>query len=141
MMKKPGCAPLAATIVLSACASGSKDIATSYASPIAYQGYSCAQVVAENDRIGRRVSELGGRIDSRAEGDAVAMGVGLVLFWPALFFLKGDGPEATEYARLKGEHEALQKASVEKGCGLSAAPAVNTSQPAANLQPAVAVVK
>ena len=43
------------------------------------------------------------------------MGVGLLLFWPALFALEGgDGPEAAEYARLKGEYEALRQAAVMK---------------------------
>ena len=49
------------------------------------------------------------------------MGVGLVLFWPALFFLEGgDGPEAAEYAQLKGDFEALRSASVAKSCSISA---------------------
>jgi hypothetical protein len=47
------------------------------------------------------------------------MGVGLVLFWPALFFLEGgDGPEAAEYAQLKGEFEALRENSIQKKCGI-----------------------
>jgi len=45
------------------------------------------------------------------------MGVGLLLFWPTLFFLEGgDGPEAAQYADLKGEFEALRQASVQKCC-------------------------
>lgn len=51
------------------------------------------------------------------------MGVGLVLFWPTLFMLEGgDGPEAAEYARLKGEYEALRKVAIEKKCDLSLLP-------------------
>jgi hypothetical protein len=47
------------------------------------------------------------------------MGVGLVLFWPTLFFLEGgDGADAAEYKRLRGEYEALQEASVHKKFGL-----------------------
>lgn len=125
-MKKSVILSLAGSVALAGCASGAKDIATAYASPVSYQGYTCQQVAAESERIGRRVSELAGRIDNRADNDKVAMGVGLVLFWPALFFLKGDGPEATEYARLKGEHEALEKVAVEKSCTLPPPP-----QPAA----------
>ena len=46
------------------------------------------------------------------------MGVGLILFWPALFALEGgDGPDAEEYRRLKGEVDALQTVSVKKKCG------------------------
>ena len=49
------------------------------------------------------------------------MGVGLVLFWPTLFFLEGgDGPEASEYTQLKGEFEALRTNSVQKKCEIDA---------------------
>ena len=49
------------------------------------------------------------------------MGVGLVLFWPTLFFLEGgDGPEASEYTQLKGEFEALRINSVQKKCEIDA---------------------
>jgi len=48
------------------------------------------------------------------------MGVGLVLFWPALFFLEGgDGPQAAEYSRLRGEVDAMRRAAVHKECDLS----------------------
>lgn len=48
------------------------------------------------------------------------MGVGLVLFWPSLFFLEGgDGPEAAEFSQLKGEFEALRQNSVQKECGIA----------------------
>jgi hypothetical protein len=45
------------------------------------------------------------------------MALGLILFWPSLFFLDGDGPEAQEYARLKGEYEALEVASIQEKYG------------------------
>jgi len=38
------------------------------------------------------------------------------LFWPALFFLDGDNPQAVEYARLKGERETLEKVAIDKNC-------------------------
>lgn len=54
----------------------------------------------------------------QADTDAVAMGVGLVLFWPALFFLAGDD-QKEELARLKGEYEALQQAAIQKDCEIA----------------------
>ncbi|MFM6987097.1 MAG: hypothetical protein ACKOXG_00310, partial [Arenimonas sp.] len=57
---------------------------------------------------------------SERKKDNWQMGVGLILFWPALFALEGgDGPEASEYAQLKGDFEALRQASVQKKCELS----------------------
>ena len=55
------------------------------------------------------------RQDDVAENDAVAMGVGMVLFWPALFFIESDDHSA-EVARLKGEVEAIEIASIQKDC-------------------------
>ena len=72
----------------------------------------------ESTRVATRASQLSGELDQNATGDAVAMGVGLVLFWPALFFIEGDGTEAAEYARLKGQYNALQQASIEKQCAI-----------------------
>ncbi|MBW8311992.1 MAG: hypothetical protein K0M64_08120 [Rhizobium sp.] len=69
-------------------------------------------------RVSRRVGELQASIDKNAKQDKVATGVGLVLFWPALFFIDGDTPEAAEYARLKGEFEAMQTAASQKQCSI-----------------------
>lgn len=103
---------------LYACAHSSDQIAAQYVSPIVYEDYDCRQISAEYERINRRVHQLAASIDKNARGDSIAMGVGLVLFWPALFFIDGDSPEAAEYARLKGEYEALEKVSIQKNCGL-----------------------
>lgn len=67
--------------------------------------------------VSRRVSELGGQVNKTASDDSAQMGVGLILFWPTLFFLDGDTPQATEYERLKGEFDAIEKAAVRKDCG------------------------
>ncbi|MGB1539719.1 MAG: hypothetical protein ACPG80_02055 [Rickettsiales bacterium] len=87
-------------------------------SPVMYEGHSCKQIRQEMLSVSRRVSELTGSLDKKANDDAVQMGVGLVLFWPALFFLEGgDGAQAQEYARLKGEFNALEDVAIQKGCG------------------------
>lgn len=55
-------------------------------------------------RVSRRAGELQASLKQKADGDAMQMGVGMLLFWPALFFLEGgDGAQAQEYSRLKGE--------------------------------------
>lgn len=97
------------------CASKSKDIQATYVSPLQYQHYNCDQLGQEMNRVGRKASEVGGSQDSAANKDAAAMAVGMVLFWPALFFLIG-GDKKEELARLKGEHEALESIAIEKQC-------------------------
>lgn len=115
-MKHVACA---STFLLAACASQPDDIQTAYVPTLQYQGYECSQLSAEASRISRRTQELHANLKKKADNDAAQMGVGLVLFWPTLFFLEGgDGPEAQEYARLKGEREAIETASIQKKCGI-----------------------
>jgi len=100
---------------LAGCASHSDNISAQYVSPMEYQDYSCKQIRMEMQRVSRHVNELAGKQDKQADKDGVAMGVGLVLFWPALFFLIGDDKKE-EIGRLKGEYEALEQSAIQKEC-------------------------
>ncbi len=103
---------------LTACAQHPNEIAAADVSPLEYQNLSCKQVGAELSRVQRKVNELYYSLDKTASDDSAQMGIGLVLFWPALFFLDGkNSPQSAEYARLKGEAEALEKVSIRKNCG------------------------
>jgi len=109
--------------LITGCASQPKDIAATSVSTIQYENYSCKQVGMEMNRVGTRVDDLYASLKQRADNDAMQMGVGLVLFWPTLFLLEGgDGPEAAEYARLKGERLALDQVAVGKECDTAAMP-------------------
>lgn len=118
-MKKAICHFVAASLLLSSCATSSKNVSAQYVSPLQYQSYSCNQIRMELQRVGRRVNEVAGIQDKEAADDAVALGVGLVLFWPALFFMIGPDKEA-ELSRLKGEYEALEQAAIQKDCYFAA---------------------
>lgn len=110
---------LSAAMALGACATSPNKIAAQYVSPMQYQSYDCDQIGLEQSRIERRTNELYGSLKNQANADKWQMGVGLILFWPTLFMLEGgDGPEATEYARLRGEYNALSEVSVTKKCQL-----------------------
>lgn len=108
---------IALTISVAGCASKPRDIEAAYVSPLAYEPYTCEQLGAEAQRISARAASATGAQEKKATGDAVAVGVGLVLFWPALFFIKGKGANEAEIARLKGEMEAVEKVSIQKNCG------------------------
>ena len=111
---------LAAATLLVGCASQPEEIAPQYVSSIQYQDYDCKQLGGEVARVSRRVSELHASLEKTADNDAAQMGVGLILFWPTLFFLEGgDGAQAQEYARLKGERDAIEQISVKKKCGIN----------------------
>lgn len=120
---------------LGACSTASKDISAAYVSPMLYQSYDCQQLIAESQRIQSRYQELGGRLDQAASNDKALVGVGVILFWPALFALGGTKQQESEYARLKGEYDAVQQTSIQKRCGAQQAAAL----PAASAASAVAV--
>ncbi len=117
-MKKITSFLLLCAFIVSGCAQKSANIQATYVSPMQYQSYTCKQIEMEISRVSRRVSEVTGQQDSQASKDSVAMGVGLVLFWPALFFLIGDDKKE-ELARLKGEYEALEQAAIQKNCSVA----------------------
>ena len=108
---------LVLSLWLVGCAESAKDIPTQYVSPLTYEDYNCKQIGGELERLTRRVNELAYQVDKRASGDSTKMAIGLILFWPTLFFIDGNGPEAQEYGRLKGEYETLEQVSIKKECG------------------------
>ncbi len=117
-MRRMAVMAAASAIALSGCAQQASEVAASYVSPLQYQSYSCNQIAQEATRVSARVSQLTGVQDQRASGDAAAMVVSAIIFWPALFFIRGDDENAAELARLKGEFEALQQAAIQKNCNI-----------------------
>lgn len=113
---------LATTVVIlvfAGCASNPKEIEATDISPLEYKDFNCEQIAAEIDYVEERTLIIYERLKSEREADNWQLGLGLVLFWPALLFLEaGDGPEAREFAQLKGEYEALRITSAEKKCSL-----------------------
>lgn len=125
---------VAACLLASGCATASKDIAATYVSPIQYQSYDCPQLVAELQRISGRVSQIGGRLDEAASNDKMITGAGVILFWPALFFIGGTKAQEQEYSRLKGEYDAVNQVAIQKKCDRPTPPAAST--PTQNATPA-----
>jgi len=116
---KRKCLIAAAAISLTACATQPDEIQTASVSTLQYMNHDCGQLSLEADRISTRTNELYHNLKKTADNDEVQMGVGLILLWPTLFFLEGgDGPEAQEYARLKGEREAIEKVAIQKKCSI-----------------------
>lgn len=109
-------AALVASGILTACATAGKDVASSYVSPMQYANYDCDQLRAESMRISGRVNQLTGRLDEAASNDKAIAGVGMILFWPALFALGGTKQQEAELSRLKGEYDAIETTSTTKKC-------------------------
>ena len=76
------------------CATSPKNIDTQYVPSAMYEHLSCEQLRMEMHRMGARVAEVTGKQQREATKDAWAMGIGMIVFWPALFFY-----EIRAYAR------------------------------------------
>lgn len=100
---------------LAGCASKSSSIDAQYVSPMKYNSYTCSQMEHEYARVLQKSGSVNKDQDRIASNDAVATGVGVVLFWPALFFIDSDD-RREEVARLKGELDAIEQATIQKDC-------------------------
>jgi hypothetical protein len=109
-------------IYAAGCATSPRDIEAVHVPPEKYQGYDCKQIEAELASAHARGAEMRKAINADAAGDAALVGVGALLFWPAMFFAIGDADEADQYGQLKGEYEALQAAGAAKTCEIEDKP-------------------
>lgn len=112
-------AVLGAAMILSACADKSHEIAPSYVSPNNFAPMSCTQLRSEAAAVSARAQVAMAAQDKKADNDAAATAIGAILFWPALFMIKGDGASAAEVARLKGEMQAIEAVNRSRNCGIS----------------------
>lgn len=83
-------------------------ITGSYTSGLKYENYTCDQLVAEVDSLGRRESQL-----AMAQEERIKTSQTQAFWWG---FGQGDGIEASELANVSGEKEAVQKAMDLKKC-------------------------
>ncbi len=116
-MRVPGIAALAA-LVLAGCASRSAEITPAYVSPVMYQNHTCQQLAQEAQAVSARAAQVAGVQDQKRSNDAVATTVAVIVFWPAAFFVGGDGATAAELGQLRGQMVAIEQASIQKRCNI-----------------------
>lgn len=109
---------LAAQLIAAGCSKKAAKIEPAYVSPTLYQHFDCGQIRQELVRVSTKVRQISGHQDDEAQKDAVALGVGLVLFWPALLFMAGDDRKG-QIADLKGEYDALKEVAIQKDCDVA----------------------
>jgi len=114
-----GAFAISVSLAAAGCASRSEDVAASYVSPTSYNSYSCRELSAEAQRVSSAAAVAAGAQDSQRTKDVVATTAAVVIFWPAAFFVSGDNVKTAELARLKGQMQAIEAASIEKKCGIS----------------------
>lgn len=102
--------------IIVGCSKAAKDIPARYISTEIYSDYTCEQIRKDLRRVSGRVAELTGNLDGNRSKDNMTTTAGIILFWPALFFIGGTKEQEAEYAQLKGEFNALEKVSISKDC-------------------------
>ncbi len=105
-------------LLLSGCATKPSEIAPAYVSTSGYRAMSCLALEKEAEIISRRAIVASGAQEKAANNDAAMTTVAVILFWPAIFFNKGDGASAAEVARLKGKMQAIEDVSRQKNCAI-----------------------
>lgn len=63
------------------------------------------------------VAKLYGYQSERRSHDTVRVAVGIIFYYPAFYYIKGNSPLTGELARLKGEAFAVREAAINKNCG------------------------
>jgi hypothetical protein len=107
------------SLALASCASHASSVEPRYVSPTVYENWSCKQLEDERQRLSSEARRIAGLQDENADADAAMMGVGLILFWPALIGLAATEDREEELGRLKGEYNAADQAARHKTCSLA----------------------
>jgi hypothetical protein len=81
-----------------------------------FAGWACEHIDDELDTVQQRAADVAYAVDERAGNNIVALGVGVMVFWPAMLAMRPAGPEAAELALLKGRFEALRVAARSQAC-------------------------
>ncbi len=107
---------MAVVIGMSACATRSFEIKPERTDARNYAAWDCERLNAEGDTLQQRAADVAYAVDARVGNNMIALGLGAMVFWPALLAMRPDGLEAKELAQLKGKFEAVQTAASQRGC-------------------------
>mgnify|MGYP001380895690 CR=1 FL=1 len=94
--------------LLQSCATAPDQIGARYISGATYYSYECNKLRQLATQKYERIRELYSVLEANADEDIGKVAVGTILWFPSLFQLEGDGPEAEEFARIKGEYTAMK---------------------------------
>ncbi|MEP0943795.1 MAG: hypothetical protein ABJH63_12485 [Rhizobiaceae bacterium] len=103
---------------LNACAKKPEEITAAYVSPLSYQNLTCKQLTTEARRVSWRAKDVKGVQSAKADRDEMVTAAGVILFWPALFFVGGNQATEAEIAKLKGEMQTIENVAIQKNCGI-----------------------
>jgi hypothetical protein len=102
--------------VAAGCATRSGNVAPQKTDPAEFAKWNCDRIDEESDRVQLRAADVAYAVDARVGNNMIALGLGVMVFWPALLAMRPDGLEAQELAALKGRYEALRTVAQQRGC-------------------------
>jgi len=105
-----------AASLLAGCATRAVNVAPAPTDPAEFMTWDCARLDDERDIVQQRAADAAYSVDERVGNNILALGVGVMVFWPAMLAMRDDGPEAADLARLKGRFEALQAVALQRQC-------------------------
>jgi hypothetical protein len=108
-MRKIAVIAVAATLV--GCAKSPESISPAYVSELTYRPFSCQDLAVESARINQALATASTQQEQARTNDTA----GVILLGLPVSSLSGDNI-APEIARLKGELEAINRASIQKHC-------------------------
>jgi hypothetical protein len=106
--------------LVTGCTTDPKNISSLYVSPEPYRVYDCQRLEDEFERITDRLERLRFRLYDRSSKETLDILTEGAILWMGVvtdqIILGSSKEEESEYARLKGERNAVREVAVEKGC-------------------------
>ena len=116
---------VAMSFAMTGCASTAYDVPAKAVPMTAYKQYECHDLKSEHQRVSQKADALAAQIDQGLLAERLKMGVGVVLFWPALLLIDNQTQHHHQLASLKGERKTLSESLKARNCssGSPAGPA------------------
>lgn len=115
-----GVLPAMLLVIAGCVATEPSELRPEFVSPDDYAPLDCAEIERELRFVDARTRELFERLERRRHTDFWQAGAVLFTLGASALYLDGDGPEADEFRRFRGESEALRIAALNKDCRLDA---------------------
>lgn len=130
MKRSPLASILLVTLSLgiAACATTAQDVPAKTVPMTAYNMYKCKDLASEYQRVNLAADAVAERIDQGLLKERFKMGVGVVLFWPALLLIDDQTEHHQQLANLKGERKTLSESLKARGCPPNQEPAAEPKQ-------------
>lgn len=115
-LKKVTCITLIASIMVMMTGCGGRQAYPVQVSQVGDNRLSCNQLESEIGRIYYEIQNKSGQTSKGDNKDMVLAGVGLLVFWPALFFMDLSNADKTELGALQSRHNHLNSIYINKDC-------------------------